>query len=377
MRTERLWTVLLATAIAVPVGGATPAAAQTATPPAPPSAPAAPSGSAVITGDHVIPAGTRVDGAVVVGGDLTVEGEVTGDAVVVGGDLILPETGYVRGNAVVTGGEIIRNGGRVAGEMRVVDGGVGGLGAAIALPDGTAREVEHAARQSRSDRPHRGDGLFGSIRRGIAGIVGTLAFGLVLAGAGSLLIFYGRRYLDNVSDTIRASTLRSAGVGMAALFLIVPAFVVLVVALAVSIIGIPFLLVAVPLYPLAIAAAMAFGLLAAAHALGERTAEQRQDVYDLRYRNAYAYLFTGLGMLLAPLLAADLIAMTGFLGFIGGLLKVVSSVAILIATTIGFGAVILSRLGTQRGFIRPESPEPPLDVDPLFEDEPIEGGRDV
>src|SRR5690606_12926789 len=159
-------------------------------------------------------------------------------------------------------------------------------------------------------------GLFRSIRHGFAGILSTLAFGLVLAGVGSLLIFYGQRYLETVSDTIRTSTVRAGGVGLAALFLVVPAFVVLVVALAVSIIGIPFLLVAVPLYPLAIAAAAAFGLLAAAHALGERTAEQRRDVYDLRYRNSYAYLFTGLGMLLAPLLAADLISMTGFLNFI-------------------------------------------------------------
>lgn len=376
MRTERLWTVLLATAIAVPLGVTAPAAAQTEAPPAPP-APEAPSGSAVITGDHTIAAGSTVEGAVVVGGDLTVEGEITGDAVVVGGDLILEGSGFVRGNAVVTGGEIVRNGGRVAGEMRVVDGDIGGLGAAIGLPAGAAQEVERAARHEHAGWDRRGEGFFGSIQRGIAGIVGTLAFGLVLAGAGALMIFYGRRYLDNVSDTIRTSTLRSAGVGMAALFLIVPAFVVLVVALAVSIIGIPFLLVAVPLYPLAIAAAMAFGLLAAAHALGERTAEQRQDVYDLRYRNAYAYLFTGLGMLLTPLLAADLIAMTGFLGFIGGLLKVVTSVAILIATTIGFGAVILSRLGTQRGFIRPETPEPPLDMDPLFDDEPAQRGTDV
>src|SRR5690606_15285169 len=163
---------------------------------------------------------------------------------------------------------------------------------------------------------HRGRGWFGSIQRGFAGLLSTLAFGLVLAGAGSLLIFYGRKYLDTVSDTIRTSTTRSGGVGIAALFLVVPAFVVLVVALAVSIIGIPLLLVAVPLYPLVIAAAAAFGLLASAHALGERTAEQRRDIYDLRYRNSYAYLFTGLGMLLAPLLAADLISMTGFLNFI-------------------------------------------------------------
>lgn len=371
MRTERLWTVILAAALAIPLCASGPAAAQVEAPAAPSSA-----GSAVITGDHTVPAGSTVEGAVVVGGDLRVVGEITGDAVVVGGDLILDESGVVHGNAVVTGGEIVRNGGRVGGEMRVVSGDLGGIGAAIGLPAAAAREMEHAAREGghgwRQER-----GFFRSIQRGIAGIVGTFAFGLVLAGAGALLIFYGRRFLDNVSDTIRTSTLRSAGVGVAALFLIVPAFVVLVVALAVSIIGIPFLVVAVPLYPLAVAAAMAFGLLAASHALGERTAEQRQQAFDLRYRNGYAYLFTGLGMLLVPLIAADLIAMTGFLGFIGGLLKVVSWVAILIATTIGFGAVILSRMGTQQSFIRAEGTDSPLDPDPLFDDEPLGRSSDV
>ena len=371
MRTERQWAMIMAVVLAIPLGTSATAEAQV-------EAPAAPSspGSAVITGDHTIPAGTTVEGAVVVGGNLRVEGEVTGDAVVVGGNLILEDPGVVHGNAVVTGGEIVRNGGRVGGEMRVVDGDPGGAAAAVGLPAGAAREMERAVRE-RGDERRRDHGFFRSIQRGIAGIVGTFAFGLVLAGAGALLIFYGRRFLDNVSDTIRTSTLRSAGVGVAALFLIVPAFVVLVVALAVSIIGIPFLLVAVPLYPLAVAAAMAFGLLAASHALGERTAEQRQQAFDLRYRNGYAYLFTGLGMLLAPLIAADLIAMTGFLGFIGGLLKVVSWVAILIATTIGFGAVILSRLGTQQSFIRPEGADSPLEPDPLFDDGPLGHDSDV
>lgn len=327
----------------------------------------------VITGNHTVAAGETVEGMVVVGGDLRVEGEVTGDAVVVGGNLLLEPSGVVAGHAIVTDGQIVQNGGRVYGEMRMVSGDDGGTSVSVAPGgDGPARE---AAVEVRHDR-HRSDrGMFRGIQRGIAGIMSTLAFGLVLAGAGALLIFYGSRYLETVSDTIRTSTVRSGGVGLAALFLVVPAFVVLVVALAVSIIGIPFLLVAVPLYPLAIAVAGGFGLLAAAHALGERTAEQRHAPYERR--NSYTYLFTGLGMLLTPLIAADLIAMTGFLGFIGVILKVFTWVAIWIAMTIGFGAVILSRLGTQRGFIRSETAESGLESDPLFDDDPLAGGEDV
>lgn len=376
MRTERLGSALLIAALLTCGGLATAAAAQDTAPPEPPAPPATeiPRSGVVITGNHTVPAGETVEGLVVVGGDLQVEGEVTGDAVVVGGDLVLQPGGLVAGNAVVTNGEIVQNGGRVRGEMRMVSGGEGATRAGRIAPGETAPSREVIV-ETRHDRSRSERGIFRGIQRGIAGIMSTLAFGLVLAGAGALLIFYGSKYLETVSDTIRTSTVRSGGVGLAALFLVVPAFVVLVVALAVSIIGIPFLLVAVPLYPLAIAAAGGFGLLAAAHALGERTAEQRRAPYERR--NSYAYLFTGLGMLLAPLIAADLIAMTGILGIIGGILKVFTWVAIWIAMTIGFGAVILSRLGTQRGFIRGQGTEGDLDSDPLFDDEPIGGGHDV
>lgn len=387
MRTERLRTALLLAALLAPLGTGRAAASQEAdVAPAPPEATASATAAAVqgtgrvVTGDHTVRAGDSVEGLVVVGGDLRIEGEVTGDAVVVGGNLLLEPAGLVHGNAVVTDGRIVENGGRVRGEMRVVSGEPGESRAPVAAAAAARAAADgHAAAYGEGGRFERrhSRGWFTPIQRGFAGLMSTLAFGLVLGGAGALLIFYGHRYLDTVSDTIRTSTVRSGGVGIAALFLVVPAFVVLVVALAVSIIGIPLLLVAVPLYPLLIAAAGAFGLLASAHALGERTAEQRREAFDLRYRNSYAYLFAGLGMLLAPLLAADLISMTGFLGFLGTLLKVVTWVVIWIAATIGFGAVILSRFGTQRGFIAPLPTDPALEPDPLFDDEPSPRGTDV
>jgi hypothetical protein len=329
---------------------------------------------AVFTGDHTVEAGQSVQDVVVVGGDLRVRGTVNGNAVVVGGRLILEETGMIHGDATVTGGTIVENGGRVRGEMRMLDArgegaGAEGLTAAAADRGGPeVRGIERDMRDTRRDRDGWGSG-FRAIRDGFFGLISTLALGLVLAGIGAVLVFYGRPYLDTVSDTIRGATGRSAVVGLAASFLIVPAFVVLVVALAVSIIGIPLLILAIPLYPLVLAAAFAFGFLAAAHAIGERTSEQRERAFDFRYRNSYAYLFTGLGMLLAPLLAAHLISMTGFLGFIGLLLKFVTLTVIWAATTIGLGAVILSRAGTQRTFVKPP-PDLDFESDPFLDSEP-------
>ncbi|MEX2583802.1 MAG: polymer-forming cytoskeletal protein [Gemmatimonadota bacterium] len=330
----------------------------------------------VVTGDRTVEVGEVVDDIVVLGGDLRVRGEISGDAVVIGGNLILEESGMVDGDALVTGGELINEGGRVRGEMRAIEGGnldiareieraLSGAGIAEATR-GTVDVEREVVRSERRER--RQSAWYDPIRRGFAGLISTLALGLVLAGIGSVLVFYGRPYLEIVSDTIRSSGVRSAATGLAASFLAVPAFVVLIVALAVSIVGIPFLLIAIPAYPLALFAGAVFGLLALAHAVGERTAEQTREGLDFRYRNSYAYLFTGLGMLLTPLLAAHLIGMTGFLGFIGTLLRVVTWMAIWVAATVGFGAVILSRAGTRRTFVAPP-PESVLDDD-LFGDEP-------
>ncbi|CAN5797328.1 hypothetical protein BH23GEM3_BH23GEM3_02030 [soil metagenome] len=229
----------------------------------------------VFGGNRTIEEGESVRDVVVVGGNLRVRGDVRGDAVVVGGNLTLYETGRIRGDVIVAGGRFRNQCGAVDGEMRNVD----------RVP-GVATAAE-ARREARSER--RGGSFFGRIGRGVAGIISTLVFAVVLAAAGAALIFYGYRYLDVVSDTLRASTLRSGAVGLAATFLVIPTFVVLIVALAVSIVGIPLLLVAIPLYPLAVAAAAMFGLLAAAHAIGERTSEERR-LYDLRHRRASAYL---------------------------------------------------------------------------------------
>lgn len=394
MRTDRFWARALPLASLLLLGGAAPAVAQPMA--LIPSIPFAPflqgepdeDGGKVLTGDHTVAAGEEVEDIVVIDGTLTVEGTVLGDAVVVGGDLFLESGGSVSGDAVVTGGQIVDHGGRVRGEMRVVNGTdqvrVGAAAAAIAgshdaVKGARAEAVmaRNAARDAARDRgrEHREDSWFGPIGRGFGDLVSALALGLVLAGIGAVLTFYGRPYLETVSDTVRTSTVRAGAVGLAAGFLIIPAFVVLLVALAVSIVGIPLLILAVPLYPLALAGAVGMGLLATAHAVGERTAEQRHEAFELRYRNSYSYLFTGLGMLVAPLVIASLLKMTGFLGFLGTLLQVITMLVIWLAATVGFGAVILSRAGTRRSFVVPTM-DPTYDPDPLF-DEPSMGSPHV
>lgn len=313
----------------------------------------------VFGGNRTIEEGESVRDVLVIGGNLRVRGDVRGDAVVVGGNLTLYETGRIHGDVVVAGGRFRNQGGSVDGEMRTVDKVPGVV---------TRSEVQ---REARSER--RGSSIFGRIGNGVAGIISTLAFTVVLAAAGATLIFYGYQYLAVVSDTLRASTLRSGAVGLAATFLVIPTFVVLIVALAVSIVGIPLLLIAIPLYPLAVAAAAIFGLLAAAYAIGERTSEERR-LYDLRHRNAYAYLGTGLVILYAPVLMGHLVGMTPFLGWVGTLIKFFAYAVIWVATVAGLGAVVLSRAGTRRTFAHPRTPPP---ADPLEDDDPFFRDSDV
>lgn len=319
-------------------------------------------GVSVLTGDHVVADGEVIDGdMVVVDGDLTVHGEIRGNAVVTGGDLLMEDGGRVLGDAVVTEGQLLNHGGRILGEMRTLAVNEDHV-VVMPSPPHAPAAPPHAVRI-------RHGSWFDDIGEGIAGIASTLAFALVLAGIGAALVFYGLPYLRNVSETVRRHTGRSAAVGLAASFLVIPAFILLVVALAISIIGIPVLLVAIPLYPLAVVAAFGFGLLAVAHVIGEYTAEQRGGL-DFRHRNAYAYVFFGIGLLLAPMLAGHMIGMVGFLGWVGVLLQVLGGMILWAAATLGLGAVILTRAGTREPYV-PRSYDPVLDGDPLFDAEPV------
>ena len=183
----------------------------------------------------------------------------------------------------------------------------------------------------------------------IAGIISLLVTYAVLFGiAFATIVLGGRRFIEGVGDTARHATVRSGLVGLAATFLIVPAFVLGIIALVISIVGIPALLVFVPLYPIAVIVAALLGYLGVAHAFGEAFAERRYSGEEwYRRGNSYYFLLAGLALLLALFLGAQILQLTPFLDWLGALL-IVLGVAITIAVTvIGFGAVLISRGGTR------------------------------
>jgi len=375
MRTDlmKLSVLALAAALAAaPAAGAqatapaAPRAADTLSPAIAPPAPlAVPQGSQISFNGYTVPRGKVVDGDVVVPfGDALVEGEVMGDVTVGKGNLVLAEGGVIHGDAVVNGGgQLLNHGGRVYGEMRVNSDDDEGDGAAM---EAAARDEAARGPDAAEHIRIRGGGWLGSIREGAEGLVSTLTLALILCLIGAGLVFYALPQLERVSGTIRRDAGRSAAVGIAANFLSLPAFVVGLVVLVVTIIGIPLLLLYVPLFWVALSAAAAFGVVAMAHAIGERTAEQSGSFGAAR-RNAYSYTFTGIGMLLAPLFAAHLLELTGFLGWLGDLVELLGALILWAAATVGFGAVVLTRAGTRPGWPWKRGGLP---YDPIFDEEP-------
>jgi hypothetical protein len=208
------------------------------------------------------------------------------------------------------------------------------------------------------------------IGRGFVGILSNLVVLAVLVGIGFAVVYFGRSKLEAVADTARNETLRSGLVGLAATFLILPGYVLGIVALAISIVGIPLLLAWVPLYWVAVGIAALFGYLAVGHAIGEGLAERRFYGGEwARRANSYYYVLTGLAALFALFIASHAVQMAGpWLGFIRGLLTFLAVALTWAAFTIGLGAVLLTRAGTRPR--RRSAPRPAdLEMGDLFEEE--------
>ena len=213
-------------------------------------------------------------------------------------------------------------------------------------------QLEEARRDAiEASRRHRGPDWLAPLRhvgRGITGIFATLVTYAVLFGLGFIVIMFGgRKYIEGVADTVSAGVGRSFLVGLAGSFLLLPVFVLGVIALAISIVGIPALLVWIPLFPVGAVAACLLGFLGVAHHAGETWAQRRYEGGEWMSRaNSYYFIATGLALLSSLFIAAHIITMAG--PWLGGINNVLNFFGILLtwsAATVGFGAVLISRGG--------------------------------
>lgn len=322
--------------------------------------------------DFEVPAGESVSGTVVVlGGRARVAGEIDGDLVVVDGSVELLEGSRITGELRVADARILRSLGEVGGgTVDILDEDRTDV---RDLRDRIRAEVEAEVRDDlrgelrRAARAER-DGFtflspFAAILGGIGGLI-QKAFLIVILGVvtAAALAFAGEN-VEVISEAARRSPGRSAMVGVAGTVLLLPAWILGAVALVVSIVGIPVAIAWIPLFPIAVGVAGLVGYLAVAKNVGEWLADSGYAWTDWISRsNALHTTVAGIIGLMLACIAADVVSMAPFLGFLEALLKVAGALLTFVVVQVGFGAVLLTRGGRKR-----ETWASPLDPDEAWE----------
>lgn len=296
---------------------------------------------------------------VVIQGDARVAGTVDGDIVVVGGSLELAEGSHVTGDVRLADSSLRRHGGSVGGRVVTVSMGENAVDSATRarirdeVRNELRSEMREQLRAATRVRTHPSSPLFAPFRgifNAVGGLIGDLVTILVLALIGMGVVAFAGDNLDAVAETARRTPGRSALVGVAGTFLLIPVWILGAVALAVSIVGIPVMIAWLPLFPLAAVAAGILGYLAVARNVGEWLADSEYRYTGwIRKSNPVYMIVGGLVGLGAAFMAAHVLYVVPFFGFVRGLLTFVGVMLGIIALQIGFGAVILTRGGRRRG----------------------------
>lgn len=275
--------------------------------------------------DIVVEEYEEVDGDVVaMGGDVTIKGAVTGNVIAIGGGIFVTSTGFIEGDAVSLGSDVVKETGAVIKGERV--------GISF-LPQGLFRPIP--SRGIPSIQIFRAPPFFGGFH-GLA-LVARIIKILLLLFLGIVIISIVPKNVAKVKDGIKQNFLKSALVGFAAEILILPIFILLIV----TIIGIP---VALLIQPLLILAGLILGYTGISYFIGEKLREGT----SLKPDTPMMTLVIGILALESVLLLARVVGVFG--GFLFGLSWILTFIGWMIwyvAITVGFGASILTRLGTR------------------------------
>jgi len=268
-------------------------------------------------GDRTIESGTRVDGPIAVAyGNLDIYGTVDGDVAALRGDVRVHRGARVTGNAWAAAGSLIVDGGTVDGEKRSI-----AIGPAA-----------HASAQQPS-RPL-------TTAQSIKLVLGWFA---VLAIIGLGVMVFAEQNLDGVVVALERGFARSFWTGLVGEVLMLPALLVLVVALAITVLGVLLIPFAIVAYVVAAAGLLTLGLLAVARLTGGAFASDRGTASP---RGVHLRaLVIGLAVYLAVWTLAAAFTWSPLLGAI---FRAIAIALTWVAATVGLGATIISRAGTQR-----------------------------
>ena len=269
-------------------------------------------------GDRTIAADTRVDGPIAVAhGNLDVFGTVDGDVVALGGDVRIHRNGRVTGDAFAAGGRVIIDGGIVEGSRRAI---------AIAPPAIPSLPAIHAQPLSTLE----------SVKL----VIAWFAL-LTLIGLGVMVFAEGN--LEGVVVGLERGFARSFWLGVAGQVALLPLLLLLVVGLTITVLGVLLIPFAIVAYVIAAAGLVTLGFLAVARLTGGALASDRGTASQrgVHLRALAIGLVAYLGIWL-------LAAVFTWHPVIGAVLRGIAFTVTWVAATVGLGATLASRAGTQR-----------------------------
>jgi hypothetical protein len=314
-----------------------PAAPSPGTPPAPASPQAEPDnrpsdrrdrdwrgdGQVKVGSDVRVGPDEVIDGDVVaIGGSATIEGRVNGDVVAVGGSVELGPRAVVEQDVAVIGGRLRRaDGSRVGGNIKEV-----GFGA-LTDWNGPRDWV---------------DGWWLRRMGSTFAMASTVTRGAVLCLLAALVVLLAGGHLDAIGHRVSTEPLKAGAIGFLAQLLFLPLLIVTIVVLVVTLVGIP-LLALIPFAILGLAVVGLVGFTAVARQIGEHVSRRLAWTSP----STYVTTFTGVAVILMPVLLARLALMAGGTGVspLWHGLALIGWCVEYVAWTVGFGAVALVRFG--------------------------------
>ena len=294
--------------------------------------------------DRTVPEGTSVAGGIlVVDAHLDVRGRVRGDVIVLDGALTLAENSRIEGDVRLVQSHLERHGGEVEGDVVDVVGEL--RREETQIRDRIREEIRRELGRARASRPS-GTGDTSTVGRAVDDIFGTVFTFIVV---GLLTLLASRISEDRVRVITREvghNPARCAAVGFAGGFLALPVYILGMVALAITIVGIVLLIPWVPLFPVAVAAAAFMGYVGVSHHVGRWVLDREFPWLDWVDRDHPIHVrLTGVATLFAPFAAGAALRVLPLVGWIGGFVAALGTLAGIAATTTGLGAVIRTRGG--------------------------------
>jgi hypothetical protein len=272
-------------------------------------------GNVTVDSDEIV----RGD-VVVIGGNANINGEVDGEVVVVGGSARFGPQADVRRDITIVGGGLSRD------ERATIRGGIKEVG------------FGDIAWRGRGEWGRSADWDWMNGFYPVARLSGTLVRVTLLILLTTLVLFVAKTPVQQIADRVAADPVKSWFVGFLAEMLFIPVLIMTAVVLAISIIGIP-LLVLLPVAIVALLVVMLVGFTAVAYHIGRLL----QDKVDVLRTRPYAATFTGILLIVSPVLLARLVGLTGDLGFVVWPIAAVGFLLEYSVWTAGLGAAALVR----------------------------------